>query len=60
MKIDIKHLNKMIKSSGLRKNFIAEKSGIHRAYLWMIMNGERTPKEEVLINIYKVLIGEIR
>lgn len=54
--MELKSLNQRIIKSGLKKNKIAEKIGIHRVHLSRIINGNiRKPNPLIISRIKKVL-----
>ena len=50
-----KRLNRLIKNTGFRKDFIAKKIGVHPSYLSHYCKGRRIPQQKVLNRLIKVL-----
>ena len=48
-------LKEVIRNSGLRKNYIAEKMGIHSAHISMWISGDRVPNSQRIRMLCKIL-----
>lgn len=55
MKFDRKKFLKELKTRGLKKGYIAERAGIHRSYLYMILEGLKEPSISVIKGLERAL-----